>query len=302
MSASSFEHAVLPGRGRALVALRAIRPGEEVLREKPAAMVYNTDNNVEDCHSMLARILIASTTEEYRQPIADLVCMKDRFLAADPDMMNQLARTGTSAVRSLIQASHGKEAASCVTADDVESVFCKHALNSMTILTPESCSREVGMALYPCNGALMNHADVPNCWTMFEQANGESYDLIVRCIAPISAGEEITISYLDSAQTRSEIHRQLEAQYFIPVPPSGTPSHGGSSLPEAHADELQRIAERPLYASYTSSRAEDTPKEAAALLPRVTSVILVHGCVRVGKQNPATSSAKGADRAAHLGL
>ena len=44
---------------------------------------------------------------------------------------------------------------------------CKHALNSMTVLTPESCSREVGMALYPTHGALMNHADLPNCWTMF---------------------------------------------------------------------------------------------------------------------------------------
>ena len=212
MSAPAFGHAVLPGRGRALVALRAIRPGEEVLREKPAAMVYNTDNNVEDCHCMLARIVIAGTQQEYRQPIADLVCMKDQFLAADAGMIQQLARTGTPAVRSLIEASHGTEAAGCVTEDAVVSAFCKHALNSMTVVTPESCSREVGMALYPCNGALINHADVPNCWTMFEKAaDDETHDLIVRCIAPIPAGEEITISYLDPGQSRIDIHRQVQS-------------------------------------------------------------------------------------------
>jgi hypothetical protein len=253
MSAAAFVHTVLPGRGRALVAARSIRPGEEVLREEPAAMVLSTEDNVDDCHRMLARIVYAGSTERYRQPIADLVCMQDRFHAADPVMLQQLARTGTPAVRSLIEARHGQDAAGCVSEEAVVSAFCKHALNSMTVLTPESCSREVGMALYPMHGALMNHADLPNCWTMFEKAGEDAENpthiLVVRCLSPIAAGEEITISYLDPGQPRSELHQQLESQYFIPAPASSSLSHGACSVPKAKPEDLQRIAARPIYAS-----------------------------------------------------
>ena len=79
--------------------------------------------------------------------------------------------------------------------------FCKHALNSMTVMTSGTSSREVGMALYPVDGALINHADIPNCWTLFEKeqeigardnkTEGLSYTLVVRCIAPIAEGEEM---------------------------------------------------------------------------------------------------------------
>ena len=56
-----FQHDVLPERGRALVATRAIKPGEEVLREHCAAMVHTTANKVEDCHLMFARIQVFRT-------------------------------------------------------------------------------------------------------------------------------------------------------------------------------------------------------------------------------------------------
>jgi len=257
MVSDAFEHSVLAGRGRALVASRGIRPGEEVLREQPAAFVASSDNNAEDCHRMLAKIIHAASLDRYRQPIADLVCMQERFRAADPDMLRELSASATPAVAALLARWHGAEAAASVTEQAVIDAFCKHALNSMTVLTPESCSREVGMALYPTHGALMNHADLPNCWTMFEadadadaassESEGESYSLVVRCLAPIAAGEEITISYLDPGQALSERHAQLQSQYFIPPPPAAA-AHT-SPLPLADPAALQRIAASPLYVS-----------------------------------------------------
>jgi hypothetical protein len=55
----AFKHAQVAGRGRALMATRAIRPGEEVLREKPAAFVFSSTTNADDCHQMLAQVRTA---------------------------------------------------------------------------------------------------------------------------------------------------------------------------------------------------------------------------------------------------
>jgi hypothetical protein len=101
-SEQAFEHAVLDGRGRALVATRAIKPGQEVLREKPAAMVLITDNSVEDVHRMLAHIVQAAASVRFAKAIAELVCMQERFQAADAEMLHQLKTTGSTAVASLI--------------------------------------------------------------------------------------------------------------------------------------------------------------------------------------------------------
>ena len=203
---------------------------------------------------MLAKIIHAASSDRYRQPIADLACMQERFRASDPGMLQELAVAGTPAVASLLARWYGKEAAARVSEQAVIDAFCKHALNSMTVVTPESCSREVGMALYPLHGALMNHADLPNCWTMFEAHEDEdsgggdsvSYSLVVRCLAPIAAGEEITIAYLDPGQARTQLLAQLENQYFI-LQPALAAAHA-SHLPLADPAVLQRIAASPLYA------------------------------------------------------
>jgi hypothetical protein len=227
-----FQHAFLPGRGRALVASRPIRPGEEVLREFPAAMVYSSGDNAEDCHKILAQIVHASNTDQYRHAIAELVCMQDCFEAADAEMLQQLADKGTPAVASLVASWHGQEASSLVNKEAVIEVFCKHALNSMTVVPSEGLSREVGMALYPVHGALMNHADIPNCWTMFEKDDtthrdssdgsitSPNYTLVVRCLAPIAEGEEITISYVCFVFVRIFCHSTCpneHAHYILPA-------------------------------------------------------------------------------------
>ena len=95
MSADPFVHAELPGRGRALVATRDIRAGEEVLREAPAAFVASGGSSADDCHEILAQIMIASEQERFREPIAQLVCLRERFHATDSAMLRQVARTAT---------------------------------------------------------------------------------------------------------------------------------------------------------------------------------------------------------------
>jgi hypothetical protein len=66
------------------------------------------------------------------------------------------------------------------------------------------------MALYPVHGALINHADKPNCWTLFEEEERQdegqdaaaaatcdgavacpSYTLVVRCVAPCKASHAL---------------------------------------------------------------------------------------------------------------
>ena len=346
MSADPFVHAELPGRGRALVATRDIRAGEEVLREAPAAFVASGGSSADDCHEILAQIMIASEQERFREPIAQLVCLRERFIEIDSAMLRQVARTATPQIAALVAARCGADAAQRVGEDGVTDAFCKHALNSMTVITPEACASEVGMALYPVHGALMNHADLPNCWTMFEREDGCAkstslsphssgavavgmegkrvrvqglvkaaqyngmegtvqrelgdgrllvwlkdgkelslkpdtlivvsdsapqsanaslprstgactYMLVVRCIAPIAAGEEITISYLDGAQSRREMHKQLLQQYFIPLPSPPCAAHGVCNLPVADVTELGRIAALDLYDAVARTPGEE---------------------------------------------
>ena len=103
-----------------------------------------------------------------------------------------------------------------VDAAAVRVAYCKHLLNSMTILSGASLS-VVGMAMYAERGALMNHSNRPSCWTLFEpHASGASYTLVVRALSRISAGDEITINYVDLAKPRGELVATLEERYFIP--------------------------------------------------------------------------------------
>ena len=103
-----------------------------------------------------------------------------------------------------------------VDAAAVRVAYCKHLLNSMTILSGASLS-VVGMAMYAERGALMNHSNRPSCWTLFEpHASGASYTLVVRALSRISAGDEITINYVDLAKPRAALMATLEERYFIP--------------------------------------------------------------------------------------
>ena len=63
--------------------------------------------------------------------------MQERFEAADPEMLKNVSQSATAAVAKIISAWHGKDAAQQVSAEEIVQIFCKHALNSMTVVTPD---------------------------------------------------------------------------------------------------------------------------------------------------------------------
>ena len=132
---AAFVH---PTRGRGLRATRIIEPGEVVFREEPTAIVLGA--NVEDasatseCHSLIAQIICASDRPE----VASLVHFVDRQRAAAPEMFRELAEDATPAVRALVMQMSGSAAADKVGEEEVAVAYCKHLLNSMTILSGAS--------------------------------------------------------------------------------------------------------------------------------------------------------------------
>ena len=63
--------------------------------------------------------------------------MQERFEASDPEMLKNVSLSATAAVAKIISAWHGKDAAQQVSAEEIVQIFCKHALNSMTVVTPD---------------------------------------------------------------------------------------------------------------------------------------------------------------------
>ena len=133
-----FEAFVHPTRGRGLRATRTIMPGEEIFREEPTAIVLGA--KVEDasatheCHSLLAQIIAASDRPE----VAALVHFTERQRAASPEVFAELDRDAAPEVRRLVALQCGEAVAAKVDRAAVRVVYCKHLLNSMTILSGAS--------------------------------------------------------------------------------------------------------------------------------------------------------------------
>ena len=162
MCDASWVLTTLPDRGRGLVASRAIKPGEVVLREEAAAYVSESGATTADqCHGIIAQIIIASRSEPAIDALESHV---DRFraTASDSELLHQVRLTATPAIRTLL----GSHADAC-TEEAVERAYCTHLTNSMYVLAADSLA-PVGMGLFPRHGAMVNHSNDPNCWTMFE--------------------------------------------------------------------------------------------------------------------------------------
>ena len=222
----AFEPFSDPTRGRGLRASRDIRAGEIVLRESAAAIVLGSGDDV--VHRMLSSILLADTQSQVA--ISALVGHKERF---DPSLLIEVARTATPAVRSLVEMQCGREAAAAITEAAVVNAYCKHCINSMSILDPESLVG-VGMGLYPQHGALLNHSHDANCWTFFEE---ETHVLALRALAPIARGSELTIAYLDVATPRAQLRERLRSRYFFD--PAAEPAAAEPAAAEAQLRETR---------------------------------------------------------------
>ena len=100
------------GRGRGLAASRTINPGEEILREEPTALVLFQNGSKtatgaaasEECHELLAQLLVASEHPELREDCARLVSSVDMFRARDPVLIEQVSQLATPRVRELLKA------------------------------------------------------------------------------------------------------------------------------------------------------------------------------------------------------
>ena len=139
-----FEAFVHPTRGRGLRATREILPGEEVFRDEPTAIVLGA--KVEDasatheCHSLLAQIIAASDRPE----VAALVHFTERQRAASPEVFSELDRDAAPEVRRLVALQCGEAVAAKVDRAAVRVAYCKHLLNSMTILSGASLTVVAG--------------------------------------------------------------------------------------------------------------------------------------------------------------
>eukprot|EP00727_Mastigamoeba_balamuthi_P001072 m51a1_g10962 putative set and mynd domain-containing protein 3 (291) ;mRNA; f:221237-222840 len=73
--------------------------------------------------------------------------------------------------------------------------------------------RPIGVGLYP-SAALINHSCAPNCCTVFEGS-----EVFVRCVAPIRAGEELTVAYVDLVLfiTNSELVESLNSAFNMAI-------------------------------------------------------------------------------------
>ncbi|XP_074523305.1 histone-lysine N-methyltransferase SMYD3 [Halichoeres trimaculatus] len=87
------------------------------------------------------------------------------------------------------------------------SLIAKVTCNCFTISDGEL--QEVGVGLYP-SLSLLNHDCRPNCVMVFEGTN-----LKLRAVRDIDAGEELTISYIETLMVTEDRQKQLEEQYHF---------------------------------------------------------------------------------------
>ena len=254
-----YEPFSTPSAGRGLRATCALKPGTEVLRERPAACAWSCGDDMAECIDMLAQIIIAGATEQHREPLRALLSEETRLREKDASLLEEVGKHATPAVQRAILTSD-REGAEQVTpsdmsAESVVTAYCKHLINSMGVLDSQTFARR-GMALYPHAAALLNHSNAPNCWANFEP-DGE---LRLRTLCAVAPAEELTIAYLDTAVTLSELRAELLDKYLFDC--------GGEErrFAPATVDSAKVIG---LAAKYRSP----PPPEPAALVPVVTAAM-----------------------------
>ena len=265
-----FANAVHPTRGRALRASRRIKPGETLLREEAAVYTYGGGGggnslvaggsggyaSMAECHEQLAQMVLAlhGPDATLRGAIAGLHSATDQMRAAEPQLLAEVREHATPAVRRLVAARMGEAAVAAeehVDAAAVERCYCQLLLNAKAVTRPDNLE-VVGSALFPLHAASLNHDNCPNAWCCFllppdalqGGGGGAPPTLLLRALAPIAAGDELTIAYVDTAQPHASLRAQLRSHYLFDV---GTADHragaGIAPAPPA-ADTLDAIRAR----------------------------------------------------------
>ncbi|CAJ1048916.1 histone-lysine N-methyltransferase SMYD3 [Xyrichtys novacula] len=131
-----------------------------------------------------------SMSEHKRQGLSQLASMLELYLQQE---VPHLAQDMTSALPPSCQ--------------ETLSLIAKVTCNCFTISDGEL--QEIGVGLYP-SLSLLNHDCRPNCVMVFEGTN-----LQLRAVQDINAGEELTISYIETLVLTDERRKQLEEQYHF---------------------------------------------------------------------------------------
>eukprot|EP01052_Picozoa_sp_SAG31_P015266 SAG31_NODE_977_length_10615_cov_93.546786_1_plen_662_part_00 len=104
----------------------------------------------------------------------------------------------------------------------VVSLFRRLQCNAHAITGSDGAARKLGVGMFPGLGSAFNHSCSPNCTVHFEVRDcGPAGDcseqhpprLVVRTIAPVASGEELTITYTDLYALKASRRGKLAAQY-----------------------------------------------------------------------------------------
>lgn len=87
---------------------------------------------------MIAQLLCAATHAELCRPVGELVSLVERHRQQDASLLTEVASQALPAVRELVRRRAGAACASTVDTSAVTCAYCKHLLNSMSILDAES--------------------------------------------------------------------------------------------------------------------------------------------------------------------
>ena len=294
-----FAHAVHPTRGRALRAARRIKPGETLLREEAAVYAYGSGGggggggsslvagggsfaSMAECHDQLAQMVLAlhGPDAALRGAMARLHAAVDQMRAAEPQLLAEVREHATPAVRRLVAARMGAAAASeeRVDAATVERCYCQLLLNAMAVTRPDNLE-VVGSALFPLHAASLNHDNCPNAWCCFllppdalqGGGGGAPPTLLLRALAPIAAGDEVTIAYVDTAQPYASLRAQLRSHYLFDIGATDNRVGNGVAPAQPTADALGAIRAR--HGLPPPQREGDNDEEDVALVVGVTRAL-----------------------------
>lgn len=192
------------GKGRGVVAKEAIEtPGTVLLRERAAAWTMLTRGETTgeaDPVQATVRVLIDLLSKGDGQ-LADHL---EPTLAECADGHSACARHADTIERGLQAAQKGlpHPLSSQTSPAVIKRLLLAVMLNAHSVVTPRrGCTAQ---ALFPRVGAMLNHGESPNAAVVRCTARGSdpvddaSPWLEVRSVRPIAAGEEVTITYLET--------------------------------------------------------------------------------------------------------
>jgi hypothetical protein len=238
--------------GRGVVANRAFDAGDVLFEEKPLAAAVIDPTRCDFTFAPAASVRSSMTTLRFSSKDALHAAWKEYF-KKESKALSSVQQNLTPAVKTamricwrgeldivgelethwdswteqkrdefvtlgkIVSEAAGKGGAQRATPETCARLLAALAVNSINI-PDEVTQRPIATALYR-RAARLNHDEDPNAVPTFRGRT-----LVLRALKPITAGEEIRITYLDQALSAVEQRRILFEQYhFDPFPEMGSP-------------------------------------------------------------------------------